>query len=137
MDEWDNLILPKEVTNAPPLGAKINLAGSIADEDATLREKKKSLIPDLKKKDLSILSGEPEKSLSPYSFPSSFGPSLPALRGMEWANKFATAAVALAIVFGVYSYAGYISEMGVSNVADATVASLEKMPANVLSALGF
>ncbi len=115
MDEWDNLILPKE--RPVPAGAKVNLAELIPKDVFEDTEKVKPLFPELKKKGAVRADEASQKTISPYV------PILPVLWSAQWANKFATLALAFAMSFGIYSYSGHISQLGFKGAITGTETS--------------
>lgn len=103
MDEWDNLILPRE---QPPKGVKVNLANGVPADIFSEVLKEKPLLPELKKKIEEVAVEVSQKSLSPYVS------ILPALWNASLASKFIVSALALTIMFGAYSGYGYLSRFG-------------------------
>lgn len=164
-DIWDNLVLPKEALTSAKVNLVSVVGSDLPDEpeeimtaetekaetrEAETREVKSEVdaeaeipnpilpqaeLPNLKAKPAIPTRLEPKTpgSMTPSPYISKY----PTVWSADWAGKLASLALAMTIVFGIYSYAEYISEFGAKKTLTGTVQVTENLTAAAIKALGF
>ncbi len=119
--------IPKEVSEERPRQVLKELLANVSQKSTPKASDVSLFLPKIQKTEKNKTERATaillKKAISPYISPSPYGPRTPALWSAEWANKFATLSLALVISFGIYTYSGYIADLGLKRVASATADS--------------